>query len=643
MRRFSEWIGLDRAGVGHALRLALAAWLAFAFASVLHIQNAFWAAMPIWVVAQPSRGQLLERAVFRVMGTLGGAIVGFGILHLEISPYLQLAALAVWVAVNAGLTRMLRGVHFYGALLSGISAAIVVITSVFSPEKSLDLAVARVECTLIGVVMVTLITGLLTPKSPRKELYQRVRRLSGDAVAYAASLARGEGGEKGHPAERRLLAEISDVENTARMVSAGSFEGYRQLRHVDSLVVASLSVMASGVALQGRKLRGEPLPPELPDQLEHLATRLRSSAPPAGSDAWIIALGNSDDPVMQRLSRVLGHLVETEAALFATPARAVARSFGSRIPLLAPHQEWTQARRIGLVAGITTFVTSSLSYASGLPDATMVAMGVAIFTMVLGSMPQPQIIAPKLLTGILIGVTVATGYRLWIQPTITTTTELVLSIAPFLLLGGFARAAKRTAIPAIDMNMGFLMASQAVLPAITDRTAILTSSAALVSAALLVAPAWMLVRPTGGRAVEAARLIRRDLRRLLERQRAPDAREWHAQTSRQILRLTLHLSRAGLLQSRFPGGLVAVLNLGHTLFSLRALALRVGPESPAVQRALAALATFEEDPHGTAAALRALATELDPDVSRALLDVAHALEHSTELLSFGVRPGSSRR
>ncbi len=643
MRRFGEWVGLDRPGVGHALRLALAAWLAFAVASVLHIQNAFWAAMPIWVVAQPSRGLLVERAVFRVMGTIGGAVVGFGILHLEISPYLQLAALAIWVAINAGLTRMLRGVHYYGALLSGITAAIVVITSVFSPEASLDLALARVECTLIGVVMVTLVTGLLTPKSPRKELYQRVRRVSGDAVAQAAALARGHVEEQARSAERRLMADISDVENTARMVSAGSFEGYRQLRHVDSLVVASLSVLASGVALQGRTLRGEALPPELPDQLDRLASRLRSSVPSAVPDTWIDELGTSEDPALQRLARALGLLVETEAALSTQPTGAVARSFGPRVPLLAPQKEWTLTRRVGLVAGVATFASASLGYASGLPDATMAAMGVAIFTMVLGSMPQPQVIAPKLLTGILIGVTVATGYRLWIQPAITTTLELMLSLAPFMLLGGFARAAKRTAIPAIDMNMGFLMASQAMLPAITDRTAILTSSAALMSGALLVAPAWMLVRPTGGRALEAARLIRRDLRRLFERKRAPDAREWHAQTSRQILRLTLHLSRAGQLQSRFPGGLVAALNLGHTLFTLRALAERAGADEPTVQRILSALSTFEEDPPRTAATLRALATELEnPQVSRALLDVAHALERSTELLRFGAQPAPAR-
>src|SRR5690606_40556027 len=57
--------------------------LAFGIASQLHVQNAYWAAMPVWVVAQAQRGLLLERAIFRVVGTLVGAFIGFAILTLR--------------------------------------------------------------------------------------------------------------------------------------------------------------------------------------------------------------------------------------------------------------------------------------------------------------------------------------------------------------------------------------------------------------------------------------------------------------------------------------------------------------------------------------------------------------------------------
>ncbi|MCR0984403.1 hypothetical protein [Roseomonas populi] len=40
-------LGLDRAALLHGLRLALAAAIAFAIASFLHVGNAYWAAMPV--------------------------------------------------------------------------------------------------------------------------------------------------------------------------------------------------------------------------------------------------------------------------------------------------------------------------------------------------------------------------------------------------------------------------------------------------------------------------------------------------------------------------------------------------------------------------------------------------------------------
>lgn len=171
--RLGSFLGLDRAGLAHALRLAFAAWLAYALAAVLHVENAFWAAMPIWVVSQPARGLLLERGLFRVVGTLLGAAAGFTVLQLDSGPFAALGLLGVWVALQAGLTHLLRGVHAYGATMAGMTAAVVVLPALLRPEHAADLAMARVECTLIGVVMATLVTGFWTPEAPRQEFYGR--------------------------------------------------------------------------------------------------------------------------------------------------------------------------------------------------------------------------------------------------------------------------------------------------------------------------------------------------------------------------------------------------------------------------------------------------------------------------------------
>jgi uncharacterized membrane protein YccC len=78
MNRILAISGLDRAAVRQGLLLALAALIAFAIAAALHVHHAYWAAMPVFVVAQPMRGLVFERGLFRLLGTLAGAASACG-------------------------------------------------------------------------------------------------------------------------------------------------------------------------------------------------------------------------------------------------------------------------------------------------------------------------------------------------------------------------------------------------------------------------------------------------------------------------------------------------------------------------------------------------------------------------------------
>ena len=626
--------------VGYALQLALAAWLAFAIASFLHIENAYWAAMPIWVVAQSSRGLLLERAFFRIVGTLVGGAVGFGLMHIPASPYLVLALLGLWIALASGLTHLLRGVHYYGALMAGMTAAIVVLPSIWTPDAALGIATARVECTLIGVVVVTLVTGFLTPEAQRQEFYQRVRKVAGSAVAHVAQLLSRHDSTESAEAERRILAGLSKLENAAPLVTAGSIEGYRRLRHIDSLVVASLSVIAAGAALRTRMQAGADTPADLMAHLQALAHRLRAGKSPDGLEIPVPP-AEATSKALWRLQRALQQLLAAAAMLDSDGDKADAHAFGARPARLAAHREWALARRTGLVSGAVSFAASALGYWSGWPAAELAALGVCIFSMVLGSMAMPQKVAPSLLKGILVGVTVATLYRFLLQPHITTLPELLLSVAPFILVGGLARASTRFALPAIDYNMGFLLVSQAVLPAVTDAAAIWSGAFALTGVAFLVAGSFILLpRDSGRQAIEAAERVRRDLQRLIERRQAPDGTDWQAQTTRQILRLTLHLGRASEVAERVPTGMLAVLNLGYAIGDLHAAAQRAQAE-PAAQRivseAQGLLLAGIDIPELTAARLRALASGAeDRAIAEILDDIAAALIEGAALLTFGV-------
>ncbi len=624
---------IDRRVVVRALVLALSAWVAFAIAALHHVQNAYWAAMPVWVVAQASRGVLIERALFRVLGTLLGALAGFAILHVPVSPYVQFALLGLWVAANGGLTHVLRGVHGYGALLAGVTAAIVVIPAVLAPGASLSLATARVECTLIGVVVATVITGLATPRSPSQAFFARLRCLSADAVAYAAQVLRLGAAELGHE-KRRILGEISEVEASARLILAGSFEGYRRLHDVDSLVVGSLAVMSAAVALGPDEPRqaGQDKDIELAARLDRVAGLLRQESVPSptGPFAQVGA-----PPGTQRLSGALDRILEANLALSQPLGASTLRPFRSRLSVLAPHREWSQAGRTALAAGSATFLAAALARWAGSPVVVQAAVGVCIFSLVLGSLALPQHIAPKLLAGVVSGVLLAVFYRLAVQPGLSSTTGLLLSLVPFLLLGGFLRAHPRTAIAGVDTNMCFLLVSQAGTTAVASAMDVVGGAVALAAAAGLVAGNYILMpRSSVRQAEEAVAVIRRDLLRMVEPVPGGAIGDWPARSSRQILRLSLHLGRSKELSERWPKGMLAVLSLGHAIERLHGI-----PEpaaGPAKVEALTTLQSLAENPMHTARALRSLAeAKAGLPLDQALLDLANSLESSAGLLTFG--------
>jgi hypothetical protein len=517
--------------------------------------------------------------------------------------------------------------------LAGVTAAIVVIPAVLAPGASLDLATARVECTLIGVVVTTVITGLATPRSPSQAFFVRIRDLSADAIVYAAQVLRRGATEMGGE-KQRILSEISEVEASARLILAGSFEGYRRLHDVDSLVVGTLAVMSAAVAFgPGDRAAAE----TLAQHLDQSAGRLRSEAevPPSGEPVL-----SGPPSVSGRLEGALARILEANASLSRPLVAATVRPFRRQLAVLAPHREWPQAGRTAVAAGAATFLAASLAHWAGSPLVVQAAVGVCIFSLVLGSMALPQHIAPKLLTGVVGGAGLAVFYRLVVQPVFPATPGLLLTLAPFLLLGGFLRAHPRTALAGVDFNMCFLLASQAGTTVAASALTVVGGSTALASAACLVAGNYILMpRSSVRQAEETAEVIRQDLLRMIEPEPGAAIEDWRARGSRQILRLSLHLGHAKDLGGRWPKGILAVLNLGYAIEQLHEVPDAVaGPEK---SEAFLALRQLAEDPMRTAGALRSLAGRNAGEALRPLLlDLAEGLEKSADLLTFGQPQGA---
>src|SRR3954463_2455718 len=103
-----------------SLKTFAAAMLAVLIALRLDLPQPTWAMLTVYVVSQPLAGMVLSKSVFRVVGTVVGAVVALVLVDLfDQAPEPFLLALAVWIGACTYVSVYLRDAPAaYGAVLS---------------------------------------------------------------------------------------------------------------------------------------------------------------------------------------------------------------------------------------------------------------------------------------------------------------------------------------------------------------------------------------------------------------------------------------------------------------------------------------------------------------------------------------------
>lgn len=565
---------INRPIIYYGLCLAFSSWFAFFIAIMLNLPNPYWAAMPAWVIFQPTRGLLLERAIYRFLGTFVGAAIGFAILLLPIHPIAQLVAFIILIGIATASSHVFRGTIAYGFFTAGLTLGIVVIPSIIWPGDTIQLAMSRVICTFIGCIVVTIILALFVPKFPIRSFYQKIHLLTSDVVFYANQVVTANSKEECDDIEQTLLASINDINDNAAIAAAGSIHKNRKLRYIDAIIAASLDVMAASRAILTRNLRENVLPVEFSDDLLALSKQISHQQPfnIADTDFFSKWQQQADElaPEIKRLLYTIEQLIAAEDALVNNIEKHrdfIANNYTST--LLLPHRDWQMAINIALATCFIVFIVTLCCYFNHTRIAEQVASGIGIFAIVFGSFPLPQNNAPKLFIGVSCGVFFAIIYRFLVQPYIPDTFWLLVTIVPFLILGGLCRAHPKTSIPAIDANMAFLFAGHIGMAAEDSLTILTTDIIYVLSAGLISGLFILLPRKPDKQALNSILSIQRDLDRIIAAQDSVN-KNWYEQSTRQLLRLMLHLSRAGKVGDSAPNGLLSTLNVGYAITMLHA-------------------------------------------------------------------------
>ncbi|RQM44000.1 hypothetical protein EHZ19_31085 [Paraburkholderia bannensis] len=414
-----------------ALRTTVAALLAVALARVFGVQHPWWAAMTVWLVAQPTRGLLLERSLARLIGSAVGAAAGAAmLLGLGSRPLPSLLALALWLALCSGFGSLYRHFRNYGFVIAGCTAAIIVLPGLSESGHDAHLAVDRILCTMIGIAFSALAT---IPGLPRGRdeylavLFENTLQRCLDRIEQHLRHARSS-----IPAQE-LVAEIGALNRNMDNNAAGSLRSRRaalRIRRISEILLELIILtpesgktpdVAPSTGSAGERADRLALLAQHLDQLQSNPSALRM--------------------VLDELRTVLrGPIPETGYACRDIDVRLIIRAAARPVVALA-------------IAALFWLV-------SGWVEGPTMAMTATLFASLFSAHGQGNQALIQVLMGSLLGALGGIAARLLLLPHASGLWAMLLCIAPLLLLGAWLMRRPSTAKMAIDLNMTFLLTDQ---------------------------------------------------------------------------------------------------------------------------------------------------------------------------------------
>jgi uncharacterized membrane protein YccC len=148
-----------------AIKTALAFALAYAFALKTGWMSPMWVGLTVVVIALPSAGQSLEKGILRLTGTVPGCIAALTIFALSAqSRWMALALTCAWMFFTAYMM-LSRPTKAYMWNVAGFTCLIIATGSFESPTEVFERAESRTLATATGIILYTLVTTFLWPRS----------------------------------------------------------------------------------------------------------------------------------------------------------------------------------------------------------------------------------------------------------------------------------------------------------------------------------------------------------------------------------------------------------------------------------------------------------------------------------------------
>ena len=549
-----------------SLKTFAAGMLALYLAFWIDLPKPYWALGTVYITSQVLAGATRSKALYRVLGTLLGAVVSVALVpNLVNAPELLTLAIALWVAVCLYFSLLDRTPRGYLMMLGGYTAALIGFPAVAEPGTMFNTAVARAEEITVGILCASLVNTVVLPQSVAPVIAGRLENWFRDARGWVSDVLGRVRAAKDTQAKRlRLAADVIAFDALATPLrydmtgaerSAGAMATLRQ--HMLMFLPIASAVSDRIETLE----RARALPQRVRDLLDEMAAWLASGSTDPAKAARLRAVMNDMEPslgerpswdalVLASLLARLGDFIDLRQ-----DARLLQRHIADGTPVTeALSFRYTAAARtirhrdhgMAFLSAVGVFlsivVTCAIWVATGWPDGAGAPMMAAVGCSFFAAQDDPAPFIVSFANSAIVGALGAGAYLFAILPLATTFEMLALALAPGLLLCGAFMAQPRTAPMAMGaaVNGSAMIALQSNFSA--DFAAFTNSAVAVILGMWSAAVITRLVRSVGaGWSARRLRAVnRRDLARAAERRGSQNGLELAA----------LMLDRVGLIAPR---------------------------------------------------------------------------------------------
>ncbi|KAB7738630.1 hypothetical protein F2P47_16030 [Parvibaculum sedimenti] len=430
----------------------LALYLAFSF----DLPRPSWSMLTVFIVSQPFAGMVASKAVYRVAGTIVGAVISsFILIGFADAPELQALALAVWVGLCIYVACLERSPRAYAFLLSGYTAVFIGFPTVSAPAGIFDAAIARSEEIILAILCATLVHTIVLPQRAGPVLSHMIDRWFADAARWVEYVVgRPDNDARGAFDHRRLVAESGDIERLRVHALYDTPELRRSAAAIGRLQTHMQSILSLLLAVEDRLTI---LRRERPDLVERLRgihgdfiSWLRATAMgpacPAESAALLASIDATRpsglslraDPQLRLFAALVERLRDLvlvwNESLTSRSGVKSGRPLREAVQQRTFHADYLMAAFSGLAAVIVICICCAFWIGAAWPDGYTAAMMAAVGCSLGATFDDPAGFLLKFLQGTVIGTVIAAFYIFGVFPVLSGFDMLALALAPAFLL-----------------------------------------------------------------------------------------------------------------------------------------------------------------------------------------------------------------